>query len=120
MDSRYVPVAGQVNRYRELVNQGWQEALDVCAADEAHFAIPDDAAEISAIQLGVGAWIGISDIAIEGVWITVDARPATYLPWGANEPSGGTNENRVELYVSTFNDLNCVDHRRNALCECEL
>jgi hypothetical protein len=112
----------QANRYRELVDQAWQEAVDACLADDAHLAVPDNAAEAAAIALPVTAvWIGVDDRAEEGAWMTALGSPATYLPWGMLQPSGGTSENCVELPSDlTFNDLSCVDHRRSAICECEL
>jgi hypothetical protein len=118
-DPSYLPAAGQRNRYRELVDRTWQEGVDGCRADEAHLAIPGSASEVSASQLTIGAWVGVTDAASEGNWRTVTGQTARYLPWGIAQPSGDTLENCVELFDSTFNDLDCTV-RRSALCECEL
>ncbi len=111
----------QANRYREVIDQAWQDGADACVADEAHLAVPDTAAEAAALApANGGVWIGVDDRASEGVWMTALGRQASYLPWGTLQPSGGTTENCVELPSDrSFNDLGCTAHR-SAICECEL
>lgn len=69
------------------------------------------------------AWIGGSDVAVEGDFQWLNGQPWVGVPWRVNydywwyyyygyyrsEPNGGTNENCVERYSSdgTFNDLPC-------------
>ena len=117
----YTARAGQSNTYREIVDQAWQQGFDACIADEAHLAVPDNAAEAAAIANTLtGMWIGVDDRATEDVWMTALGEPASYLPWGTSEPNGKTNENCVELPPDrSFNDLDCIAHR-SAICECEV
>jgi len=89
---------------------------------------PDDLAELDALdaisQNGStpGYWVGISDAATEGTWLTVLGAAATYLPWKPApnaQPNGGTADNCVVGAASELWDVNC-GLTYPFTCECSL
>jgi hypothetical protein len=115
----YTTLGSQPHTYRYYTTQvQWQPAVDLCAADGAHLVILDNSTEASLLQ---NTWVGVSDIANEGVWITVLGDPAPYLPWMPGEPDGGTASNCVRFQDSSnqISDWDCVSNVREAMCECE-
>ena len=64
-------------------------------------------------------WLGISDTATEGQWVSVKTNKAiTYTFWHPREPNGKRNENCVMMRVSNgrWNDLGCHDNK-NYVCK---
>jgi len=59
------------------------------------------------------AFIGLNDIASEGVFVWDNGDPTVYLNWSAGEPNGGSLENCVELsYAGNgWNDIPCGESR---------
>lgn len=63
----------------------------------AHLVVFNDAAENTAVVnalnasgviASVGAvWVGYTDQAVEGTWVTLDGTPMTYLNWASGEPN---------------------------------
>jgi hypothetical protein len=104
----------------------WQVASDNCAADGAntHLAIPDDEAENTAIAQWVAnhAWIGISDIAVEGFYRTVLDAPPAYTNWDGGTPPFEIDQDCVSIESaatgSTWQTDKC-DLNRPFVCECE-
>lgn len=115
------------HRYR-LINATaeWSEQMTACAAlsSSAYLAIPDDAGELGAIatlSASSASWVGISDTATEGTYLTVRGVVATYLPWDNNQPDdAGEGEDCVRLQTSSskLRDDKC-DTELRAVCECE-
>jgi hypothetical protein len=107
----------------------WDQQRTSCAsitAGKGYLAIPDDAAELSALFTLAGnaeSWVGISDQAAEGQFVTVRGTPQTFLPWAGGVPNGGTNENCVAAVAATISDERCsgggAGTNRPAVCECE-
>lgn len=115
-NTAYVAVGGQAHRYRQVTAAAtWDAARQACSTDGAYLWIPDDAGEANALD---GDWIGITDAAIEGTWLTVRGDTATYLPWLAGEPDGGSSENCGRTDGTGFEARECVDVR-DYVCECE-
>jgi hypothetical protein len=93
------------NCYRgEVAVASWVNARAACEAEGGFLAIPDGGYEALAISTVVNnlvpaaaAWVGLSDLEAEDVWVTVLGQEATFLPWGALEPDGGTNQNCARL-----------------------
>ena len=91
----------------------WQTAKKICEAKGGYLAIPNNAEENAFIQSGIKktskeeAWIGITDIAKEGVWKNVKGGSVTYSNWADDEPSNYLGiEDYVEMYLSgKWNDL---------------
>jgi hypothetical protein len=112
----YSTTAGLTNRYREVTAQvAWAAARANCMADGADLWIPDTAMEAAAWD---GDWVGITDEATEGTWLTVDGVAATFLPWNVGQPDGGTAENCARNEGTTFEDRECTD-QRDYVCECK-
>ena len=117
-DSRYEAVSGLASRYRTgTVDLAWAAAQADCEADGAHLPILDDVVEATAGVLG--DWVGVTDAAGEGIWLTVAGAPAPYLPWIPGQPDGGTGENcaRLEDGPGKLEDRECIDVRDYS-CEC--
>ena len=91
----------------------WQTAKKVCEAKGGYLAIPNNADENAFILSGIQktskdeAWIGITDIAKEGVWKNVKGGSITYSNWANDEPSNYLGiEDYVEMCPSgKWNDL---------------
>ena len=83
-------------------------------ADGADLWVFDDVVEQSAFT---GDWIGITDELTENVWRTVDGTVASFLPFLAGEPDGGTDENCLRNESNGFEDRECTD-QRDYVCEC--
>jgi hypothetical protein len=112
----YVAVGQLVNRYKSVLSQvPWADAVADCAADGAYLWIVNTSDEAAAIDED---WMGITDDATEGVWLTVHGDPAPYLDWSPMEPDGGTTENCGRNEDTTFESRECTDTRDYA-CECE-
>lgn len=104
----------------------WNNQRAACAQDSAsaYIAIPDDAGELAALATLAGAdrfWVGVTDAATEGTWLTVLGDPQTFLPWETDAPDDqGPGEDCVEGVTATteFNDHRCGQTMRVAVCEC--
>jgi hypothetical protein len=76
------------------------EARMTCSAVGAFLAVPINFTEYDAINKAVPQrpgnpyfWIGLTDAANEGTWMTVLDTTAPYIKWGSGEPDGGSNAN---------------------------
>ncbi|HWO26639.1 MAG TPA: C-type lectin domain-containing protein [Kofleriaceae bacterium] len=117
-DPRYASLGALPHRYRTvLALTSWSQAKAACAADGAYLAIPGDATEAAALD---GDWMGLTDVAVEGQWLTVFGAPAPFLPWGAGEPAGGTGKNcaRLGSTPALLEARDCND-TRDYVCECD-
>ena len=119
-----LPGLASTHRYRRLpAAAGWTNQRAACGAEGAnvYLAIPDDAAELAAILTlaEASAWVGISDAATEGVFVTVLGVPATFLPWAPGEPDNQGNQDCVRALspAATFETLGCAIPAI-AVCEC--
>lgn len=118
-NQNYAPIGQSAHAYKDSDGDTtWAAAKADCEADGAYLAILDDAAEL-AIFPGNG-WIGVTDAATEGVWLTLRGDPAPLLPWQAGEPNGGTQENcaRFDDGPRQLESRRCTD-LRNWTCECD-
>lgn len=114
-DARYVPSAGLASTYREVdLQTSWAQARADCMADDADLWVVESALEQAAFD---GDWIGITDVATEGVWLKVDGTPATFLPFEVGQPDGGASENCLRTDSAGFEDRECTDDR-DYVCEC--
>ncbi len=103
----------------------WTKQQTACRALtlNAYLMVPDDAAELAAIDGVAGAaqyWVGINDIAMENKFVNVLNMTQTFLPWQPPAPDdAGPGEDCV-VAISASNKLN--DERCNssfaAVCEC--
>jgi hypothetical protein len=131
--SGYVAVSGQAHMYKVLAtNAVWNGQSSACTATSAnaYLAIPDDATELAALDTLAGAtatyWVGVSDSATEGTWLTVKNAPQTFLPWAPGHPTTTPPNNSDDcVHVVTANQpaQQFVDDKCNmqlpAICECE-
>jgi hypothetical protein len=107
-----------------MMTAAWMNQRDMCAATSsaAYLAIPDDVAELTALDaLATDYWIGIDDTLTEGTYLTVKGAPAPTLPWATGEPNNGPPEEDCVSARSATNQIatdRCSDKRR-AICECE-
>lgn len=63
------------------------------------------------------AWIGLSDVVQEGVFVWSDGEPSLYRLWNGGEPNNAGNEDVVELTPSGgWNDLPASAGRGCAVC----
>lgn len=117
-DPRYGSLGGLPHRYRLVSLQvSWSQARAACESDGAYLAIPSDAAEVPVLD---GDWMGLTDAAAEGQWLTVRGAAAPFLPWGTGEPAGGTDKNcaRLDNGTGLLEARDCTDGR-DYVCECD-
>lgn len=102
----------------------WTKQQMACRAftPNAYLMVPDDAAELAAVDAIANAaryWVGINDIATEGVFINLTNTPQTFLPWQPPAPDNMGNQDCVEAISAsnTINDEKCTA-MRPAVCEC--
>jgi hypothetical protein len=115
------------HKYKRLTTASdWNTQLNACAATSlnAYLAIPDDQTELDALGTFASAviWVGIDDLANEGMYMTVKNQPATFLPWAAGEPNNGPPEEDCVSADDTTSTLLSTDRCSLvyiAICECE-
>lgn len=104
----------------------WTNQHSACRAFSlnAYLMVPEDQAELTAVSAAAALplyWIGVNDLANEGVYINVlTMTPQTFLPWQPPAPDdAGPGEDCVEAISSTnrLNDERC-NTSRPAVCEC--
>jgi hypothetical protein len=116
-------------RYSELRGSvSWPEASASCQADGTRLFVPDSAAEADGVHdavfgtdpslVGPILWIGITDLATEGTFLTEAGEVPPYLPWDPLEPNDNGGEDCVELGASTINDNKCDLIAWPFVCEC--
>jgi hypothetical protein len=125
---------------------GWtlhgDQANDSCALDGAHLATITSTAEQAAIAnltMAAYAWIGASDLAVDGNWqwshgpeantqfwsggVGGSAVGGNYTNWMTGEPNGGAGENFAALNVSGYGAGKWVDeavwNNYRSICEKE-
>lgn len=119
----YAPLStGLSHVYRPIPTAlSWTMQMSTCAADGAYLAIPESPFELDTL-VGVAGetWIGISDRATEGRFLTVFDTVPSFLPWQVGQPDDFMmNEDCVVATPSGLNDLPC-NVLRPAICECGL
>ncbi|MCA9517187.1 MAG: VCBS repeat-containing protein [Myxococcales bacterium] len=101
-------------------------AVARCEALGASLFVIDDEAELALLKSSLEAgryWMGVSDLAEEGVFLTDAGDPAPFFLWGTNQPDdAGGNEDCVELIANDpqnpyFNDLPCAGYSVGLICE---
>jgi hypothetical protein len=105
----------------------WYLADDACVATgaRAYLAVPNDAAELTALRTLAGAtfWIGVHDRLNDGMFVEERPNdmvaPATFLPWATGEPDGGTSQDCVAATATTISTEACDVAARPFVCECE-
>ena len=95
-------------------------AVADCADDGAgtYLAIPDDLVESNALDslANNDAWLGITDAAMEGTWLTVRGTAQTFFRW-APQPDGGVAENCAFIRDGAWQDVDCA-LTKPYICEC--
>src|SRR5262249_13234345 len=96
--------------YKKLpTSQNWSMQHDACTqlAQKTYLAVPDDAAELTAIA-GISQaaifWVGVDDRAVEGTYVrSSDLMPQTFLPWDTanGEPDNGGGGGGQDCVSST-------------------
>jgi hypothetical protein len=100
----------------------WLAAATGCRAHQRAFlAVPDDAAELAALQaLAAGTfWVGISDRLTEGTFVAETGGAPTFLSWKNGEPDAVGDQDCVEATATTISTDDCTGSRL-FVCECEL
>ncbi len=116
---------GHVYRKVPGANQDWVTQDNFCRASSAraYLAVPDDAAELTALHTEAGGlfWVGINDRVMEGMFVKSTGGPAVFLPWATGEPDDGGGANTQDCVAgiaATISSEKCGD-AHPAVCECE-
>jgi hypothetical protein len=122
----YAPLAGVATHvYRVITAAGtWTSQRATCMAENGYLAEPDDVAELAAINMAAGPneiWVGVTDQAVEGTFVTGRGGAVTFLPWTTGEPDNmpaGGADCVFSSATGMYADDRCSTLRR-AVCECE-
>jgi len=116
----YVFVASANGHYRRsTTNTSWTNAQATCKshlAGATHLIVLSTAQEATYMTTQTG-WIGLSDAATEGSYVTVTAETGDQRPWGAGEPDTDGDCVRMDADARTWVS-NCNDNRAY-VCECD-
>ena len=119
----YAVDAGSGGVYRAVATgTSWTNAQADCKDDVAnatHLIVLSTPAEVTFMATKLG-WIGLSDRAAEGVFVTVTGETGDQRPFGNGQPdNGGGDENCVEMISGgKLNDDQCGNNKRY-VCECD-
>lgn len=119
----YTLVSGPTGYYRTVTTgTSWANAQADCkndVADATHLIVLSTAAEVThmASQLG---WIGLSDSATEGVFVTVTGETGDQRPFASGQPDNGSgSEDCVQMKQGgQLDDDQCGNNHRY-VCECD-
>ena len=128
--SGYNPITGLPHLYKLLGANDWTTERTACAqtSASAYLAIPDDAAELMALDTLVGAgsplyWVGIDDLAVRGTFVTVKGgtpNAALYAPTEPNNGSVGQPKDCISAIQATaLLQADRCSTNQPAVCECE-
>ena len=94
----------------------WPNAIDRCVARGASLAtIPAPEDDVLS-SLTAASWIGLEDMATEGMWRWITGEPLGPTFWDSGEPSDGTFQNCGAAVAEGWHDRAC-DILLPYLCE---
>ncbi|XP_073685356.1 uncharacterized protein [Garra rufa] len=105
--------------YFSLEKSSWTESRRYCTEREADLIIINNRDEQDFVQKWSDnnrAWIGLTDIDVEGRWKWVDGSTLTSGYWRLGEPNGRSGENCTLSHSSGWADYPCNDKHR-WICE---
>jgi hypothetical protein len=121
--SDYVAVGSSGHRYKRLGMVSWDQARAMCeqASPGTYLLIPDDATELDELAniTSPPFWIGVDDLAAQGMFTTVKNARATFTPWATGEPSARSGADCVRAVSATQIATDLCSSKRAAVCECE-
>ena len=109
LDTQVNPATGNV--YHLLESSTWTAAEAVAVSMGGHLVTVDDQAENDWLKntfglfngLQTDLWLGLNDVAAEGVHVWVDGSTSSYTNWAAGEPNNSTaNDPNGEDYVYMY------------------
>ncbi len=123
--SSYVTIfGGGTHVYRKITTAAnWQTQVNACVADSpaAYLTVPADSNELSGIRILAGgdAWVGLSDTAMPGMYVTVNTGTvATYLPWANGQPNTSLHCVAAKGTQSRIETFDCTATQLIGVCEC--
>ena len=110
------PVTG--SNYYLLTQSTWTDAQAEAVSLGGNLVTINDAAENAFVYSTFGTfggtsrnlWIGLNDVAVEGVYTWVSGQPLSYTNWFPGEPNNFGNEDYVHIYYFSpqWNDFQNV------------
>jgi len=102
-------------------NTKWLDAAADCANDvpgATHLIVLSSQNEVAYMKTQLG-WVGLSDRATEGTFLSVTGEPNDLRPFLNGQPdNGGGNENCVQMKSGGLDDDQCGNGHRY-VCECD-
>jgi cysteine-rich repeat protein len=92
----------------------WTAARDACAVRRQHLATFASVGESDLVSTtvlaGVFAWLGLSDIAVEGTWRWVTGEQLAFSGWQTGQPddASGNEDCGMNWNGNRWNDANCA------------
>ena len=116
------------NGYYRMVAAGatWANAQAACAADvpgSSHLVVLSTSAEVSYVAGQIASaqvgWIGLSDRAVEGVFVTITGETGDQRPWAAGEPNNSGGEDCAVVKSNGQLDDRPCGYAYRYVCECD-
>ncbi|KAH8360818.1 hypothetical protein KR084_004356 [Drosophila pseudotakahashii] len=111
----FVRIGQRLIYIEKRIRRSWQGAEETCTQMGGHLATIQDRLELNAIgeqlERSTSYWLGISDIAKEGEFVSVaSGKPATFLSWKRGQPNNlHGNDHCVDIYNSEMYDSECSE-----------
>jgi hypothetical protein len=118
----FVAVGGSDHRYKRLAAVSWDQARAMCEQiSGTYLLVPDDATELTELASITSPpfWIGVDDLAAQGMFMTVRNTRAMFMPWATGEPSTRSGADCVRAVSATQIATDLCGTKRAAICECE-
>ncbi|XP_017071967.1 uncharacterized protein LOC108108426 [Drosophila eugracilis] len=102
--------------------QTWTSAEEHCRQMGGHLATIQNDYDFNAInsqlEESISYWLGVSDIAKEGEFVSIaSGKRSPFFKWKAGQPNNlENNENCVDIYKGHMYDSNC-DEEQSFICE---
>ncbi|XP_017010821.2 accessory gland protein Acp29AB-like [Drosophila takahashii] len=111
----FVRIGQRLIYVEKRIRRSWQGAEETCLQMGGHLATIQDSLELNAIgeqlERSTSYWLGISDIAKEGEFVSVaSGKPATFFRWKRGQPNNlNGNDHCVDMYNSEMYDSECTE-----------
>jgi hypothetical protein len=118
----FVAVGDLAHRYKRLAAVSWDQARAMCEITPGtYLLVPDDATELAQLAniTSPPFWIGVDDLAAQGMFMTVKNARAMFTPWATGEPSTRLGADCVRAISATQIATDQCRTSRAAICECE-
>ena len=107
----------------------WDDAQATCQTEGAHLPVCQNERMCNFVLSlkPAGTWVGLTDQAKEGTWLTWDGKEAPYVPWAVGEPNNIIYSKEDNIYskedcaylkkTKEMNDVRCNRSTTDFVCQ---